>query len=130
MAYTGDQKREYQRKWLAARRLKALEYLGGKCKSCGTEDNLEFDHEDRSLKSFSINNLLSRRWDIQVQELDKCQLLCLDCHLEKTLTEMPDWLGVAEHGTHSKYITGCRCSPCREGHRLLAKEYRALGKKW
>ena len=55
--------------------------LGGKCVDCGTTENLQFDHKDPSKKSFNISCVLSER---TFKELEKCELRCGDCHLEKT----------------------------------------------
>ena len=63
----------------------AKEQLGGKCVKCGTTEGLQFDHIHPKDKSFAITRqlLMSDRKKFQ-EELDKCQLLCCDCHLEKT----------------------------------------------
>lgn len=63
----------------------AIEQLGGKCVRCGATERLEFDHIHPKDKSFAITKqlLMSDRKKFQ-EELDKCQLLCCDCHLEKT----------------------------------------------
>jgi hypothetical protein len=29
----------------------------------------------------------------------------------------------ANHGSNSRYAQGCRCDPCREGHKLKARDY-------
>ena len=118
MAYTGEQKREYQRRWLQARREKAIEYLGSSCASCGSSDKLEFDHKVRELKAANIATLLSRKWEVLKAELDKCQLLCNDCHLSKTVSEVP-----IVHGD-SRYIKhGCRCEVCKTEHSMARLKY-------
>ena len=43
MGYIGEQKRVYQREWLARRR-KAWFDLNGPCIKCGSWDDLELDH--------------------------------------------------------------------------------------
>ena len=58
-----------------------IEMLGGKCVDCGTTKNLQFDHIDPSKKSFNIQCVLSER---TLKELEKCELRCCNCHLEKT----------------------------------------------
>ena len=58
-----------------------IEMLGGKCVDCGTTKNLQFDHIDPSKKSFNISCVLSER---TLKELEKCELRCGNCHLEKT----------------------------------------------
>lgn len=65
----------------------AQEYLGGVCASCGTKEQLEFDHINPEDKSYTIGNRISSAWETIVTELDKCQLLCSGCHVEKSNEE-------------------------------------------
>ncbi len=81
-----EQKREYSKK----RKELCLEYLGGKCVVCGTTHNLQFDHIKREGKKYEISTKLTNKWDNLKEELDKCQLLCAPCHLEKTAKEWAD----------------------------------------
>lgn len=83
---------EYMQKRYHERRASGIEVLGGKCSSCGTEENLNFDHIDRMTKSFPISKLWSVSWKRYKAELEKCQLLCEPCHKEKTRANR-DWLG-------------------------------------
>lgn len=64
-------------------KLAAIAYLGGKCKQCGFTGHpaaFDFHHRDPATKSFSIGNAANIRWTRLVQELDKCDLLCRNCH--------------------------------------------------
>ena len=63
----------------------SIEELGGKCVKCGATERLEFDHIHPENKSFEITKrlLMSDKEKFQ-EELNKCQLLCYNCHLEKT----------------------------------------------
>lgn len=71
------------------RRLKerAVQYKGGKCQMCGYDRcmrALEFHHRDPSQKDFSIGaNGTPRKWSVLKKELDKCTLLCANCHREE-----------------------------------------------
>ena len=84
------------------RKLESIERLGGKCVECGATERLQFDHIDPLEKSFNISNNLYRGKKLD-EELDKCQLLCFKCHLEKTKNE---WLngklyqGIVEERGH------------------------------
>ena len=66
---------------------KAIEYLGGKCKKCGYAkcvNALEFHHRDPSEKEFTIaRKRQNYGWDRIKHELDKCDLLCSNCHKEE-----------------------------------------------
>ena len=56
--------------------------------SCGTTDNLEFDHINPLDKSLNITNKLTLKnaylLEEVLEELNKCQLLCEQCHSKKT----------------------------------------------
>lgn len=77
--------KEYMRNRWVKRRLNAIAQLGGKCVTCGTTENLEFDHKDASLKSFSLGKFSSCSEVKWQAELSKCRLLCKSCHLNKTV---------------------------------------------
>jgi len=64
---------------------RCVEYLGGKCNECEIQDVdiLTFHHKDEKIKSFTIShNLGSVEWDKLKRELDKCELLCYNCHMK------------------------------------------------
>jgi len=65
---------------------KAVDYKGGKCKTCGYNkciDALVFHHVDPNKKDFGISaNGTTRAWNKVKEELDKCILLCANCHTE------------------------------------------------
>lgn len=69
-------------------KLMAIEYKGGKCQNtlCGYNKcvaALEFHHVIKEDKEFSISyNGHSRSWESVKKELDKCLLLCCNCHRE------------------------------------------------
>ena len=85
-----EKKREQNRKYRKAARIKCVEYLGGKCVKCGTTHNLQFDHIDRIPKKYTIASRVTNNFTILKEELDKCQLLCAPCHLQKTAKEWAD----------------------------------------
>lgn len=64
----------------------AVDYKGGKCSVCGYDrcnSCLDFHHIDPREKDFGISSKgLTRNWDAIKQELDKCVLLCRNCHGE------------------------------------------------
>lgn len=69
---------------------KAVRYLGGKCQKCGYSKciaALTFHHRDPSQKDFQIGGNHSRSWSAIQAELDKCDLLCANCHAEYHYTE-------------------------------------------
>lgn len=64
-------------------KLKCIEYLGNKCSTCGIQgcpEIYDFHHREPKLKSFTISGKMSRSWEVLKEELDKCTLLCANCH--------------------------------------------------
>jgi len=64
---------------------KAIEYKGGKCIICGynkSNRSLDFHHRDPNEKEFGIGHSKILSWDRVRNELDKCDLLCKNCHGE------------------------------------------------
>ena len=63
-----------------------IEYKGGKCERCGYDryyGALEFHHIDPDKKDFSLSHLKRYSFNqIIIDELDKCILLCSNCHRE------------------------------------------------
>lgn len=66
-----------------AKKIKAINFLGNKCNCCGNEDFrvLEFHHQD-GIKEANIGKIKEYRWVSVEIELEKCILLCRNCHAE------------------------------------------------
>lgn len=65
---------------------KIIEFLGGKCIDCGYNKcsaALHAHHLDPKTKKFSPSGSHSRSWASMVEELEKCVLLCANCHAER-----------------------------------------------
>ena len=79
---TGDQTLERQR----LLKEQAVDYKGGKCCKCGYckyQGALEFHHLDPTQKDFSLSQVKGNKFnDIIKKELDKCILVCANCHRE------------------------------------------------
>ena len=76
----------YCLRYLIELKKRAIIYLGGKCRRCGgvfPDEVYDFHHRDASLKEFHISRK-SVRWATLVKELDKCDLLCANCHRIET----------------------------------------------
>lgn len=63
-----------------------VNYKGGCCERCGYnryQGALEFHHQDPKEKDFAISNATSRKLTDKIKkELDKCILVCANCHRE------------------------------------------------
>jgi len=83
-------RREYLIKAVQKRRrsirVRAIEYKGGQCEICGYSrcpEALEFHHVEPLSKDFSISGSgCTRSWKKVQGELDKCMILCANCHRE------------------------------------------------
>lgn len=64
----------------------AVEHKGGRCSSCGYDrclEALEFHHLDTTKKDFGISEGgYSRSWAKVRAEIEKCVLVCANCHRE------------------------------------------------
>lgn len=64
----------------------AIEYKGGCCEKCGYNkynEVLEFHHLDPTKKEFGIAySGHCKSWEKVKKELDKCMLVCANCHRE------------------------------------------------
>jgi predicted transcriptional regulator len=64
---------------------RAVEYKGSVCVECGYNKciwALEFHHIDPDEKDFSFSQYSSHSWEKIEKEIDKCLLLCANCHRE------------------------------------------------
>ena len=71
-----------------SRKLELVELLGGKCQACGYSKNLaalQFHHLNPNEKQFKLGHrmLSNRSWDAILKEVQKCILLCANCHAEE-----------------------------------------------
>jgi len=64
----------------------AVDYRGGKCVICGYNRDvsaLEFHHREGTSKDFGLSTRgITRSWEKTRKELDKCILVCANCHRE------------------------------------------------
>jgi predicted HNH restriction endonuclease len=77
--YIKTKQREDKRK----RKEQAVQYLGGKCQKCNGEFHpavYEFHHTNPETKDRDPSKMLSLKWERVTAELDKCLLLCANCH--------------------------------------------------
>lgn len=114
--------KEYQKKWLRKRRQDWID-INGPCKHCGTWENLEVDHIKREDKTMHTASIWSKRQEVRERELSKCQVLCRECHLKKTLDEA-NYPGII-HGSSRGYDHyACRCDECKEAKRKRSMKSR------
>ena len=67
-------------------KIKLIEYKGGQCEVCGYNKRIpsayDFHHSDPREKIFGISNGNTLGIETMKKEVDKCILLCKNCHAE------------------------------------------------
>ena len=66
-------------------RLKAIQHLGGACSKCGYQrycGALDIHHVDASRKDTNFRNMRGWSWPRVLLEIERCVLLCKNCHAE------------------------------------------------
>lgn len=69
---------------------RAVAYKGGRCERCGYDKciaAMDFHHINPEEKLYTVKDLMARRWDLIKSEIDKCVLLCSNCHREEHWNE-------------------------------------------
>lgn len=59
------------------------------CMDCGVKYPpyvMDFDHRDGSLKEFTISKHLNRAWKEVLAEVEKCDVVCANCHRIRTFS--------------------------------------------
>lgn len=119
----------------------AVIYKGGCCIKCGYNKSnaaLTFHHLEPNEKEFTISHKGKiRPWEELKKELDKCILLCHNCHAEvheeeSTKKKMDEYFATSKkkqkelvHGTTTAYTYyKCRCEKCRQHNTLRNKKYK------
>lgn len=130
LSFTDKEKhRNYMRDYMKNRyhsvRNKIIQDLGGKCNRCGSKDNLHLDHKDKSKKQLNMADAHSVADSKLKEELKNIQLLCEDCHKQKTREAWDYSTDRPRHGTYWNYRRHkCRCEPCRKAYKEKLKFWR------
>lgn len=78
---------ESKQRWRTKAKKWIVHYAGGCCQSCGYDvyvGNLAFHHCDPTQKDNGVHILIKNTsgWDSIIEEVDKCVLVCCNCHGE------------------------------------------------
>lgn len=114
VGYNEDRKAYNREKYREYRRRNMLVLTGGKeprCNQCGSDKDLEFDHVDPGQKIFNMNTRKSLKKEDYLEELMKCQILCKECHEQKTAKENEGYT----HGSlYAFQKAKCDCEICTQ----------------
>jgi hypothetical protein len=89
----------------------SIEYMGNQCTICGYNkciQALEFHHLDSNKKDFGISDKgYTRSWKKVKEELDKCILLCANCHREvhEGKTQLSRAIGIEKRGEFGEALS-------------------------
>lgn len=78
-----DCQKDTNKKHAFEKKQRMVEYKGGKCARCNGVFHpfvYDFHHIDPSTKEKSLNSMRYLSWDRIKEELDKCEILCANCH--------------------------------------------------
>ena len=76
---------EAVKEWRKNTKTKMVICMGSKCQICGynkSQNALEFHHINPEEKDFQISKRMGYKIDDLKKEVDKCALLCKNCHAE------------------------------------------------
>ena len=126
-----DYMREYMANRYHQKRQEVIDRLGGRCTRCGSKDgNFHLDHKDKSKKTMRASDLHSVNDKRFKSEIKNLQILCEDCHREKTKEAWDYSTPKPSHGTYwffRKYR--CRCPACTKAYQAKQKEWRKTQKE-
>jgi len=92
----------------------AIEYKGGRCQICGYakyQGALDLHHINPAEKHFGMGDKgYTRSWEKIKAELDKCILVCANCHreVEAGVTQLPEGIQDSKRGELSGSPTAVR----------------------
>lgn len=124
MSKTSDKVKKFRKKI----KKRSLIYKGSKCIVCGysrCSSSLHFHHLDERNKNFAISEKgHTRSWSKVKPELDKCVLLCANCHgeLHSNLFKIEDFLENNPSPKEGNEMLRKHLSSDRELQRIKIKE--------
>lgn len=71
----------------------AKHLVGSSCQDCGNDDwtILQFDHVDPTSKESGISDMIGRSQKKIEAELNKCEIVCPNCHAKRTAKMFGSW---------------------------------------
>ena len=136
---------ENQRKRGLKRKLEAIKLLGGGCSMCGYDKNLaalEFHHKNPDEKEFQLDaRIFANALPEKIKkELDKCTILCSNCHKEIHNPELNydevEKLTINKKGLNEQVINHPICPICgkkfknKKGKLYCSSKCREINKKY
>lgn len=80
------------------RKRELVAYKGGRCERCDEEYHpnvFDFHHHDQLVKKFNVSQSnMQTSWANLITEVDKCHLLCANCHREVHTFNIPKFIKI------------------------------------
>lgn len=99
-----------------SKKIKSINYLGNKCKICSNSNifHLTFHHKNKDEKENGIGEMRYLRWSKIEKELDKCELVCKNCHEEIHYLENISKISLNKNNKKIFLnIKGSKCEICK-----------------
>lgn len=98
----------YQADSYIAKKLAAIQYMGGKCVRCDctcSHAAFHFHHKDPLTKTYDWNSLRRRGVNEIINELSKCELICSNCHAEiHSINSISDQIKQIQKNYHESFV--------------------------
>jgi hypothetical protein len=104
---------------------KSISYKGGACEICGNKNEhlLSFHHIKQEEKLYEVCQILDYSWETIKNELDKCLLVCHNCHMEiHEREDSKDVKGSTNKKVFLEYkgVSSCECCGYNKSNRALS----------
>ena len=73
--------------WRLQTKIRLVAHFGNCCVDCGNSYPpfvMDFDHKNPSQKKFAISSSKIAKWERILEEANKCELVCANCHRVRT----------------------------------------------
>lgn len=101
------------------RKKRCIDHKGGKCERCGWAPKDEFGYAALHLhhplrdRKWTLGASAMRKWETVVAELDRCEMICANCHI------------IEHHPDRMKYLSGRPRKPVDERTQYFLDRYSA-----
>jgi hypothetical protein len=112
-----------------AKKLKAIQFLGGKCEKCGETNffKLCFHHTNSEDKEYRMSSMWGKNWKKIEREVEKCELMCQNCHYE--FHEKPETFRTNDKKIFLEYKNVEGCEKCGYNNTISALHFHHLEDK-
>ena len=115
-----------------------VDYKGGSCQKCGYNKDLtalEFHHLNPEEKEMLLSKMMNKPWELTKKELDKCVVLCSNCHREehsiinKKKKQEKEFLSNLTNNFSDSILTGKNTgqNSCNQCDKVLTEENTSSG---